>query len=330
MESRIVECIPNFSEGRDLEVVGGIRSAIASVPGLKVLHTDVGCDANRTVITFAGSPEAVCEGAFRGAEAASRLIDMRRHHGEHPRIGATDVLPLVPVRGISLEECAVLARRLASRIFSDLGIPCYCYEEAAFSPERRNLAWCRKGEYESLAAKMADPSLRPDFCGAYDERAALSGASVVGARKFLLAVNFNLDSTDADLALEIARDVREIGRNTPSGRVPGTLKGVKALGWYMAQYGCAQVTMNITDLSATPLHRAYEEVSRCAALRGARVTGTELIGLIPEEAILQAGKHFCKKGNPSADDLIKAADEALGLSTIHPFDPSSRILEYLL
>ena len=331
----IVECVPNFSEGRDRTVIDAIVSAIASEEGVRVLNVDIGADANRTVVTFAGESESVAEAAFRGVREASRLIDMRLHHGEHPRIGATDVLPLVPVSGISLEECAALARSLAGRIWTSLGIPCYCYEAAAFIPERRNLAVCRSGEYEGLAAKMADPGRRPDFGGVFDGTAARSGATVVGARDFLVAVNFNLDTTSVEAASRIACEVRQKGRKDASGRwIPGTLKGVKALGWYMDCYGCAQVTMNITDISATSLHRAFEEVSEKAAELGLSVTGTELIGLVPERVILDAGRHIlARKGiraEADASTLIAAAVSGLKLNVPRPFDPQEKILEYRL
>ena len=314
---RIVECVPNFSEGRDAEVIGriveAIRMAEADGERVQVLHVDAGEAANRTVVTFMGTAEAVCEAAFRGVQTAGELIDMRQQHGTHPRIGATDVLPLVPLSGITLEECATLARGLAERIYRELGIPCYCYEAAAFTPERRNLAVCRAGEYESLPEKMEDPLRRPDFGPQhYDERTARTGASVVGARDLLIAVNFNLaadkecqtsDAQTSDecieemiaLAQEIACDVREKGRKVDGTWVRGTLKGCKAIGWYIEEYGIAQVSMNITDIHATPLHKAYEEVCRAAAARGARITGTEIIGLVPRSVLEEAGRYFAGK-----------------------------------
>lgn len=327
---RIIECVPNFSEGRDKKKIDSIAGAIASA-GPKVLNIDPGEAANRTVITFAGTPEDVCEGAFRGVMKAAELIDMRKHHGTHPRSGATDVLPLVPVSGVSLEECAEMARTLAKRIYDELGIACYCYEAAAFRPEFRNLAVCRAGEYESLTEKLADPQRRPDF-GPETMTPAIekSGAINVGARNYLIAVNFNLDTESTKLANAIAFDVREKGRIALDGtRVPGTLKGCKALGWFIEEYGIAQVSMNITDIDATPLHRAFEEVSRAAEARGAHVTGTEIIGLVPERVLLEAGRYFLG-GDASDEDLIDAAIEAMGLSDLRPFEPSKKIIEYLL
>ena len=325
---RIIECVPNFSEGRDKKIIASIAEAIASA-GPKVLNIDPGEAANRTVITFAGTPEDVCEGAFRGVMKAAELIDMRKHHGTHPRSGATDVLPLVPVSGVTLEECAEMARTLAKRIYDELGIACYCYEAAAFRPEFRNLAVCRAGEYEALREKLADPQRRPDF-GPETMTPAIekSGAINVGARNYLIAVNFNLDTESTKLANAIAFDVREKGRIAPDGtRVPGTLKGCKALGWFIEEYGIAQVSMNITDIDATPLHRAFEEVSRAAEARGVHVTGTEIIGLVPERVLLEAGRYFLG-GDASDEDLIDAAVEAMGLSDLRPFVPSEKILEH--
>ena len=341
---RIIECVPNFSEGRNRKVIDEIVKAIVGVSEsrdatqlsaegvggysngrqcacksewmtdagkLRLIGVDSGEAANRTVITFAGSPEAVCEAAFRGAEAASRLIDMRFHHGVHPRSGALDVLPLVPVEGVSLEECAEMARALAKRMYDELGIPVYCYEAAAFAPERRNLAVCRAGGYEALPDKMADPSRRPDFGpDSYNETVARTGASNVGARNFLIAVNFNLNTDSAEMAGEVAKDVREKGRKGPDGKwIPGTLKGCKAIGWYIEEYGKAQVSMNITDIDAVPLHTAFEEVSRAAAVRGLRVTGTEIVGLVPKRVLTDAGKFYLHKqqsnlwGRALVDDL---------------------------
>ena len=329
--TKLIECVPNYSEGRDRSVIDAIAGAIASVEGVRVLHVDPGLAANRTVITFVCAPEAVVEGAFRGSAMAQERIDMRRHHGEHPRIGATDVLPLVPVSGVSLEECAALARGLARRMYEELGIPCYCYEAAAFTPERRNLAVCRAGEYESLPEKMTDPARRPDFCGAWDERAARSGASVVGARNFLIAVNFNLDPKDADLATEVAKDVREKGRKLPDGSWQrGPLKGCKAIGWYIEEYGIAQVSMNVTDIAATPLHVAYETVARAAAARGLRVTGTEIIGLVPRQVLLDAGRHFLKGNDAGEEELVQAAIRGMSLDDLCPFDPQRKVIEYML
>ena len=348
MAERLIECVPNFSEGRDRETIDGIVGAIASVEGVKVLDVDPGEAANRTVVTLVGAPEPVVEAAFRGARKAAELIDMRRQHGTHPRSGATDVLPLIPVSGITLEECAVLARLLAERMYRELGIPCYCYEAAAFVPERRNLAVCRAGEYEALPEKMADPARKPDFGGVYDEIAARTGASNVGARNFLIAVNFNLNTTSVPLAMAIAFDVREKGRKarkggSPTGEllkdadgnqiwIPGTLKGCKALGWYIDEYGIAQVSMNITDIEATPLHIAFEEVSRAAAAHGLRVTGTEIIGLVPKKSLLDAGRFYLERQGRSSDlseeELIRTSIQAMSLDDLRAFDPKEKVIEY--
>ena len=329
---RIIECVPNYSEGRDRAVIDAIVAAIASVPDVRVLNVDPGQAANRTVVTFVGPPEAVVEAAFRGSATAQERIDMRRHTGTHPRIGATDVLPLVPVEGVTLEECAELARSLAKRMYEELGIPCYCYEAAAFKPARRNLAVCRAGEYEGLKEKMEDPERRPDFGGAWDETAARSGASVVGARNFLIAVNFNLDTTSAELASEVAYDVREKGRQLPDGSwVRGPLKGCKAIGWYIEEYGIAQVSMNVTDIVATPLHVAFEAVCQAAAARDLHVTGTEIIGLVPRRVLLDAGRYFREKQGLPADageeELLQTAVRAMTLDDLRPFDVNVRIID---
>ena len=327
---RIIECVPNFSEGRDRAVIDAIVAAIESESGVRVLNVDPGEATNRTVVTFVGGPEQVTEAAFRGAAKAQELIDMRRHHGTHPRSGAIDVLPLVPVEGVTLEECADMARRLAKRMFDELGIPCYCYEAAAFRPERKNLAVCRSGEYEALPEKIADPDRRPDFCGGWDERARRSGASNVGARNFLVAVNFNLNSTSVELAKEIACDVREKGRKVDGEWVRGTLKGCKAIGWYIEEYGIAQVSMNITDIEATPLHVAFEEVSRAAAARGLKVTGTEIIGLVPRKVLLDAGRFYLERSNgaPVSDEneIMEIAVKAMSLDDLKPFDINNRTI----
>jgi glutamate formiminotransferase/formiminotetrahydrofolate cyclodeaminase len=331
---KIIECVPNFSEGRDRSVIDAIAGAISSVAGIKLLNVDPGEAANRTVVTFVGEPEDVVEAAFRGSAKAQELIDMRRHHGTHPRSGAIDVLPLVPVAGVTLEECAVLARALAERMYRELGIPCYCYEAAAFRPERKNLALCRAGGYEALPEKFTDPVRRPDFCGEWDERAQRSGASQVGARDFLIAVNFNLDTTSVPGASAVACDVRESGRKGPDGRrIPGILKGCKAIGWYIEEYGIAQVSMNITDIAATPLHVAFETVCRAAAARGLRVTGTEIVGLVPKKVLLDAGRHFLGKLRRRTDvpeaDILGMAVEGMGLDELRPFDPEERMIETL-
>lgn len=348
---QIIECVPNFSEGRDMSVVKQITDEIEACEGVRLLDVDPGEATNRTVVTFVGEPEAVVEAAFRAVKKAGEVIDMRHHHGEHPRIGATDVLPLVPVSGITLEECAQLARKLAERIATETGIPCYCYEAAALKPERRNLAVCRAGEYEAIPEKLADPAKAPDF-GArpYDESIARTGCTVVGARDFLIAVNFNLNTTSTRRANAIAFDVREKGRPERIGNpitgeirrdengkpvmIPGTLKGTKAIGWYIKEYGIAQVSMNITDINATPLHAAFDEVCRCAEARGVRVTGTEIVGLVPERALIDAGKHFLRKQHRSTgipkEDILDIAIKSMGLSDLRPFEPKEKVIEYLL
>ena len=352
---RIIECVPNFSEGRNKLVIDAIVEAIrnggknadCAEPGVKVLDVDPGEATNRTVVTFAGSPEAVMEAAFEGVRKAGELIDMRHHHGAHPRSGATDVLPLIPISGITLEECALLARQLAERIFRELGIACYCYEAAAYTPERKNLAVCRSGEYEALPQKIADEKLRPDFGPAeYNDTIARSGAINVGARDFLIAVNFNLNTTSTALANEVAFDVRERGRakrengkivkdaEGKSVMIPGTLKGCKAIGWYIDEYGIAQVSMNITDINATPLHKAFDEVCRAAQARGLRVSGTEIIGLLPKRSLIEAGKYFLEKqqrstGIPEAE-IMKIAIKSMGLEDLRPFDVREKVIEFLI
>ena len=351
MEKRIVECVPNFSEGRDKEVIRRIVEAIEGVGGVKVLDVDPGEATNRTVVTFVGAPEEVVEAAFAGVKRASELIDMRRHKGAHPRMGATDVLPLIPVSGITLEECAALARRLAERIACELRIPTYCYEASALRPERRNLAVCRAGEYEALPEKLAHAETAPDF-GArpFDEGVARTGATTVGARDFLIAVNFNLNTTSTRRANAIAFDVREKGRpvregNPVTGKIvkdadgnpvmrPGTLRATKAIGWYIEEYGIAQVSMNLTDIAVTPLHVAFDEVCRKADARGVRVTGTEIVGLVPKRALVEAGRHFLRKQRRSTgiaeEEIVRIAVKSMGLDDLKPFRPEEKVIEYLL
>lgn len=351
MNKRIIECVPNFSEGRNLDIIKDITDAIESVEGIKLLDVDPGAATNRTVVTFVGEPEAVLEAAFKGVRRAAELIDMRQHHGAHPRMGATDVLPLIPIAGVTLEECAEMARGLARRISDELGIPTYCYEAAAFTPERKNLAVCRAGEYEALPEKMGTPGKAPDFGDrSFDEAAARTGATAVGARDFLIAVNFNLNTTSTRRANAIAFDVREKGRPAREGgkltgkplkdengnpvMIPGTLKGTKAIGWYIDEYGIAQVSMNITDTSATPLHMAFEEVSRAARERGIRVTGTEIVGLVPKKAIVEAGKYFLRRQQRSLGipehEIVRIAVKSMGLDELKPFDPAEKVIEYML
>ena len=350
-EKQIVECVPNFSEGRNPEVIKQITDIIERSKGIKLLDVDPGEATNRTVVTFVGSPEDVIEAAYLAVEKASQIIDMRLHHGAHPRMGATDVLPLIPVSNITLDECADLARRLAQRIADNLGVPTYCYEAAARTPERRNLAVCRKGEYEALPEKVNTPGKEPDF-GArpYDEKLARTGCTAVGARNFLIATNFNLNSTSTRRANAIAFDVREKGRplregDALTGKIktdeqgqpvmqPGTLKGTKAIGWYIDEYKIAQVSMNITDINATPLHVAFDEVCRCAQNRGVRITGTEIVGLIPKRTLIEAGKYFLEKQQRSTGipetDIIDIAIRSMGLSDLKPFNPREKVIEFLL
>ena len=348
---QLIECVPNFSEGRDMNVINQITDEIRNSAGVRLLDVDPGEATNRTVVTFVGEPDAVMEAAFRAVRKASQLIDMRQHHGAHPRSGATDVLPLVPVAGITLEECAELARKLAKRLADELEIPCYCYEAAALKPERKNLAVVRRGEYEAIPERINDPAEAPDF-GArpFDEGIARTGCTNVGARDFLIAVNYNLNTTSTRRANAIAFDVREKGRPAREGNpitgkvkldengkkimIPGTLKGTKGIGWYIEEYGIAQVSMNITNINVTPLHVAFDEVCRCAQNRGVRVTGTEIVGLVPERTLLEAGRYFLEKQQRSTgipkEDIIKIAIKSLGLSDLKPFNPREKVIEYLL
>jgi len=342
---RLVECVPNISEGRRREVWEEVAAAAASAPGVTLLNVDPGAETNRTVITFVGEPEAVLEGAFRLIATALPLIDMTAHKGAHPRIGAVDVVPFVPIVGVTMEECAALARRLGERVGRELQIPVYLYEFAASAPHRRNLAAIRDGEYEGLAQKLKDPAWQPDFGGG--SFVARSGACVIGARKFLIAYNVNLNTTDKRLANRVALDVREKGRmkrDTAGNPVlddkgqpvwePGLLRSVKAVGWTIPEFGCAQISMNLTDLDVTPLHVAFDTCDERARERGLRVTGSELVGLVPESALLEAGRHYlacmgrCAGAPKSA--LIRTAVRTLGLSEVKPFDPAERVIEHRL
>jgi glutamate formiminotransferase / formiminotetrahydrofolate cyclodeaminase len=348
MDKKIIECVPNFSEGRDMSVIKQITDTIESVEGVKLLDVDPGKDTNRTVVTFLGSPESVAEAAFQAVKKASELIDMSKHHGAHPRMGATDVCPFIPVSGISMEETVQVAHKVAARIGNELGIPVYCYENAATSPERRNLASCRSGEYEGLAKKLSDPFWKPDYGpAAFNEK---SGATAVGARDFLVAFNVNLNTTSTRRANAIAYDIREKGRplregNPVTGKivkdekgatvmVPGSLKSVKAIGWFIEEYGIAQISMNLTNISVTPVHIAFEEVCRKAEARGLRVTGSELVGLIPLKSLLDAGRYYLDKQQLSSgvsdDELIKIAIRSMGLNDIHHFNPEEKIIEYVM
>jgi glutamate formiminotransferase / formiminotetrahydrofolate cyclodeaminase len=344
----VLECVPNFSEGRDPAVIGAIRDRIAGVEGVRVLGVEPGHATNRTVVTFVGPPDAVVEAAFRGAATAAELIDMRKHAGAHPRFGALDVCPLIPVSGITMDEAAEYARALGARIGAELGIPVYCYEFAAFAPERRNLADVRAGEYEGLAEKLARPDWRPDYGPVALN--ARSGATAVGARKFLVAYNVNLNTTSTRRANAIAFDVREKGRvkrapDPLTGEIvrdadgnpvwtPGSLKAVKGIGWFIEEYGIAQVSLNLTDLDVTPLHAAFEEVCRRAEARGVRVTGSELVGAVPLQAMLEAGRHFLRRQRRSTGipdrEIVRVAVRSLGLGELRPFDPDQKIIEYAM
>lgn len=345
---QLIECVPNFSEGRDEKIIKQIADAIEGVEGIKLLNVDPGKATNRTVVTFVGEPEQVIEAAFQGAKMAAQLIDMSKHKGEHPRFGATDVCPLIPIANITMDETVVYARRLAQRMGEELGISVYCYEFAASAEERRSLANCRAGEYEGLKEKLQKPEWKPDFGPTIlNER---SGASAVGARNFLIAYNVNLNTTSVRRANAIAFDVREAGRVVREGdpltgkivndengepiRIPGTLKKVRAIGWFIKEYGIAQISMNLTDISVTSIHQAFDEVAERARERGMRATGSELIGVIPLKAMLDAGKYFLRKQQRSAgipdEEIIKIAVKSLGLDELAPFDPKKRIIEYLI
>ena len=350
-QTQIIECVPNFSEGRNMEIIKQITNEIEKHKGVKLLDVDPGDATNRTVVTFVGSPEEVCQAAFDAVKRAGELIDMRQHHGAHPRMGATDVLPLIPVSGITLEECAELARQLAKRLADEARIPCYCYEAAAFKPERKNLAVCRAGEYEALPEKLAVAEKAPDF-GArpFDEGVARTGCTAVGARDFLIAVNYNLNPTSTRRANAIAFDVREKGRPVREGGLltgkplkdadgktimqPGTLKATKAIGWFIDEYGIAQVSMNMTNLNVTPLHVAFDEVCRAAAARGVRVTGTEIVGLVPKKTLIDAGKYFLEKQQRSTgipeEDIMKIAIKSMGLDDLKPFNPHEKVIEFMM
>ncbi|HEY3370970.1 MAG TPA: glutamate formimidoyltransferase [Prolixibacteraceae bacterium] len=345
---QLIECVPNFSEGRDEKIISLITDAIQSVDGIKLLNVDPGKATNRTVVTFVGEPADVIEAAFRGAKMATLLIDMSKHKGEHPRFGAIDVCPLVPIANISMEETVVYARQLSQRMGEELGISVYCYEYAAYSEERQSLANCRAGEYEGLKMKLLKPEWKPDFGPMiFNER---SGASAVGARNFLIAYNVNLNTTSVRRANSIAFDVREAGRilregdpitgtivNDANGqpiRIPGSLQKVRAIGWFIKEYGIAQISMNLTDITVTSMHQAFVEVEERARERGIRVTGSELIGVIPLQAMLEAGKYFLRKQQRSSgipeEEIVKIAIKSLGLDELTPFDPKKRIIEYLI
>lgn len=345
---QLIECVPNFSEGRDLTIIKQITDAIESVEGVKLLDVDPGKATNRTVVTFVGEPKPVVEAAFLAIKKASELIDMSKHHGEHPRMGATDVCPFVPVSGIDMKECAEWARKLGKRVGEELGIPVYLYEAAASKPAWKNLATVRSGEYEALPDKLKKPEWKPDFGPAAFN--AKAGATAIGARDFLVAYNVNLNTTSVRRANSVAFDIREKGRVKRVGdpitgevikdetgeplREEGACKGVKAIGWYIPEYGLAQVSMNITNISVTPVHEAFEACCKSAESRGLRVTGSEAVGLVPLKVLLDAGKYFLKKQNwstgASEEELIHIAVKSMGLDELAPFDPKKKIIEYQL
>jgi glutamate formiminotransferase/formiminotetrahydrofolate cyclodeaminase len=346
--TQLIECVPNFSEGIDLGIINQITAEIEATEGVKLLNVDPGKATNRTVVTFVGTPNAVVEAAFKAIKKAGELIDMRKHKGEHPRMGATDVCPFIPISNISMEETAQYAQQLAQRVGSELNLPVYLYEEAQVDKKRSNLSVIRAGEYEGFFKKIKDPNWKPDF--GPNEFDALRGATVIGARDFLVAYNVNLNTTSTRRANSIAFDVREAGRVKREGdpitgkivtdehgnpvSIPGTLKAVKAIGWYIEEYGIAQISMNLTNINITPVHVAFDEVCKKANERGIRVTGSEIVGLIPLKAMLDAGKYFLEKQQRSTGvsekELIKIAVKSMGLDELSPFNPNERIIEYLL
>ena len=348
---QLIECVPNFSEGSNMAIIKQITDQIEAVEGVRLLDVDPGKATNRTVVTFVGTPEEVIEAAFQAVKKASEVIDMRTHKGEHPRFGATDVCPLIPIAGITMDEVVVYARKLAERIGNEIGIPVYCYENAAFTSERRNLANNRSGEYEGLHKKLSDPHWKPDFGPAeFNEKVALTGATAVGARDFLVAYNVNLNTTSVRRANAVAFDIREKGRPVREGHPvtgkilkdaagepvykAGSLKACKAIGWFIEEYGIAQVSINLTNISITPVHVAFEEACMKAQERGMRVTGSELVGLTPLKALTDAGKYFLRKQQRSVgvseEELVKIAVKSLGLDDLKPFNPKEKIIEYLL
>lgn len=350
MNKKLIECVPNISEGRDAIKIKTIASVVETVEGVKLLDIDPGKATNRTVITFVGEPENVIEAAFLLIKKAAELIDMSKHSGEHPRFGATDVCPLVPISGITLEETAVFAHKLGERVGKELGIPGYFYENAAKQEKRKNLASCRSGEYEGLKEKLGNPEWKPDFGPAeFNAAVAKSGATAISARDFLIAYNVNLNTTSTRRANAVAFDIREAGRvkyengitgkkvldkNGEPVRIPGKLKAVKGMGWYIEEYGIAQISYNLTNISITSMHVAFDETVKSATKRGLRVTGSELIGLIPLKAMLDAGDYFLRKQERSLgiseEEKIKIAVKSLGLDDLKPFNPKEKIIEYLL
>lgn len=349
MSTRLIECVPNISEGRDRATIDTIAAVVETVEGVRLLDVDPGNSTNRTVITFVGPPETIVEAAFRLIAKAAELIDMSKHHGEHPRMGATDVCPFVPVAGVTMDDCKAAAHALGERVGKELGIPGYFYEEAAKSPERRNLAHCRKGEYEGLE-KLSETAWKPDFGPAeFNERARKTGATAIGARDFLVAYNINLNSTSSRRANAVAFDLRENGRvkreggltgpvvNDANGepmREPGLLKCVKGIGWYIEEYGIAQLSLNLTNISVTPVHTAFDAACERSIARGMRVTGSEIVGLIPKRVLMDAADHYLRKQERSLgiseSEKVKVAVKSLGLDDLGPFDARKRVIEYLL
>lgn len=348
---KLIECVPNFSEGRDMNIINQITDEIKKIDGVSLIDVDPGQATNRTVVTMVGTPDEVLDAAFNAVKKAQELIDMRNHSGAHPRFGATDVCPLVPVANISMEETVEYAHKLAERIANELEIPIFCYENAAKEEKRRNLANCRAGEYEALSERIVTDEWKPDYGpNVWNEKVAKSGVTAVSARNFLVAFNVNLNTTSTRRANAIAFDVREQGRFKREGnpvtgpivkdengnkvRVPGTLKNVKGIGWFIEEYGIAQISMNLTNIEATPVHIAYEEVYKSANSRGVRVTGSELVGVIPLKAMLDAGKYFLKKQNRSLGipdaEIIKIAVKSMGLDELYAFEPKKKIIEYIL
>ena len=348
---QLIECVPNISEGRDKNIIDQVTAEIEKVEGVKLLDVDPGMTTNRTVITFVGEPEPVCEAAYRVVKKAAELIDMSQHHGAHPRQGATDVCPLIPVSNITMEEVVEYAHKLGKRLGEELNIPIYCYEEAAFIKERRNLAYCRTGEYESLSSRLGTEQWKPDFGpNEWNEHVAHTGATQVGARDFLVAINYNLNTTSTRRANAIAFDVREKGRPMREGgkvtgkpmkdengkpiMIPGTLKATKAIGWFIEDYGIAQVSMNITNISVSPVHVCFEEVCAKAAARGVRVTGCEIVGLVPKKVLMDAGRFYLAKQQRSLgvseEEIMKIAIKSMGLDDLKPFDPKEKVIEYLI
>ena len=351
MQKQLIECVPNISEGRDLDKIHTIANIVETVEGVKLLDVDPGAATNRTVITFVGEPEQVIEAAYILIKKASELIDMSKHSGEHPRFGATDVCPLVPISGITLEETAKYANKLGKRVGEELEIPVYLYENAAQEEKRVNLANCRAGEYEGLPKKLSDPNWKPDFGPAdFNNHVASTGATAISARDFLVAYNVNLNTTSTRRANAIAFDIREGGRVKREGnpitgkkvldengepvRIPGKLKAVKGIGWFIEEYGIAQISYNLTNISITSMHEAFDETCKAADERGLRVTGSELIGLIPLKAMLDAGDYFLRKQNRSLGvseaEKIKFAVKCLGLDDLKPFNPNEKVIEYVL